>query len=368
MRSGGRRYHPGVRSDRRVALAVDDEVGRLEAYRIILQDDFEVLTAEDGAVALDIFRRRPVDLVLLDLLMPGLSGLAVLEQLKALDPGVPVIVVTGLDRARTALDAIRLGAADVVIKPFEPESLLALARAVADRAAPAGPVPAPLPGILIVGGDRGLRAALAVVLRRRGRVETVPTLTRAVAEVARWMPAIVIADLRALEMPPAAALAALRHRLAVTPFIALVSEPGPPPVSPPGAVTVVLRGPLDVRRLLDETAILLGEAPGAGSGSRIVAKIIERVSVEYPHAKVQRLADMIGVSSDYISRLFHHEVGMTVSDYVTRVRIEVAKYLFGETQEKSATIAEMVGLYDDSHLARVFRRYALGPPRSYRRA
>ena len=57
---------------------------------------------------------------------------------------------------------------------------------------------------------------------------------------------------------------------------------------------------------------------------------------------------------------------MTVKDYVTRVRLEAAKYLLRETTEKEDTVAEMVGLYDATYLARVFRRRGSGPPGSYR--
>ena len=96
-----------------------------EAMRLVLEPDFEIMEAADGAVALDLIRRDPPDLVLLDLNLPGLSGTEVLDAVKsdATTANVPVIVVTAAgDEERERLT--RLGADGYFTKPFSPLALI----------------------------------------------------------------------------------------------------------------------------------------------------------------------------------------------------------------------------------------------------
>jgi DNA-binding response OmpR family regulator/AraC-like DNA-binding protein len=368
-------------AERAAILAVDDDAAVRDAYRATLAGEFDLLLAEDGAAALALFGGRRVDLVLLDLLMPGLDGLAVLERLRAADAAVRVLVVTGLDRAQAALSAVRLGALDVVVKPFDPDGLVALVRATLAGAADGAPGSSggaprrdgafpgarpPLPRVLVVGGEPGWRAALAVLLRRRWRVETASTLARALAHLAGWRPDLVVADLRAIGCPPTAAVAALRHRLPSTPLLAIGDGPDHRRDTG-GAVTLVLPPPVDLVRLLDDAASLLPDpSPPARLGGP-VARLVEAVSAAYATSRVDALADAVGLSASHLGRLFREQVGLTVRDYLARVRIEVARELLRETEEKTAAIAEMVGFCDESHLARVFRRHDGRPPGAYRR-
>ena len=124
---------PNGRS-RPLVLAVDADAGVRSAFGLILEDSCEVLEAADAPGALDLLTRRPVDLVLLDVLMPGMGGLALLERLRAILPDVPVVLVTALDEARPAVAAMKLGAFDYLTKPFDPDELLtAVQRALAAR-------------------------------------------------------------------------------------------------------------------------------------------------------------------------------------------------------------------------------------------
>jgi len=103
---------------RSVVLAVDDDPRLLDAYQALLEARYEVLTAPDGRAALDILQTRTVDVVLLDMLMPGLSGLGVLDALRRLGIETNVIVVSAVNDSETALEALRLGACDYLTKPF----------------------------------------------------------------------------------------------------------------------------------------------------------------------------------------------------------------------------------------------------------
>jgi DNA-binding NtrC family response regulator len=123
----------GSRGLRPVILVVDDEPGLRESFRLILDEDFEVIDVADGPAALDVVRSAQVDLVLLDIRLPGMDGIEVLERIKALDEGVEVVLVTAVRTVRTAVAAMKLGAFDYLTKPFEEDELLSIVRRALDR-------------------------------------------------------------------------------------------------------------------------------------------------------------------------------------------------------------------------------------------
>jgi signal transduction histidine kinase len=100
-------------------LIVDDEMGVRESLRAILQSECEVLTASTGEQALDLIRRDPVEVMTLDLKMPGLGGIGVLERAKQLDPDLEVLIITGYGSLDTAVQGLRLRAYDYISKPFD---------------------------------------------------------------------------------------------------------------------------------------------------------------------------------------------------------------------------------------------------------
>lgn len=104
-------------------LVVDDESSILESFRMILKDTYRVLTANAGLKALEILRSETVHLVILDLIMPGMSGLEVLKEMSKVYPDIDVIVVTAVKTVKTAIEAMKLGASDYIIKPFDVEEI-----------------------------------------------------------------------------------------------------------------------------------------------------------------------------------------------------------------------------------------------------
>ena len=104
-------------------LIVDDELGSRESLRLIFKSDYEVRLAASAAEALALVARETVDVVLLDVILPGQSGVDVLRQLQASFPGLPVIMVSASTSIPPVVEAIRLGALDFVSKPFDVESL-----------------------------------------------------------------------------------------------------------------------------------------------------------------------------------------------------------------------------------------------------
>ncbi|HKA63190.1 MAG TPA: response regulator, partial [Methylomirabilota bacterium] len=113
-------------------LVVDDEAEIRSLLGAILQSNgYEAVTAEDGAAALQQVQREHPDVILLDLSMPRMGGLAALPEIKRLDPDVPVIICTAHADLATAVQAMKLGAYDYLTKPFDVDLLaLTVSRAV----------------------------------------------------------------------------------------------------------------------------------------------------------------------------------------------------------------------------------------------
>jgi len=109
-------------------LIIDDDKSLLESYTVLLEDEFQVFTAETGETGLDLLRHEDVHLVLLDIRLPGIDGIEVLRRIKAMDENVDVIMITAVKNVRVAVEAIKLGAYDYIVKPFEIDEVLSLLR------------------------------------------------------------------------------------------------------------------------------------------------------------------------------------------------------------------------------------------------
>jgi DNA-binding NtrC family response regulator len=107
-------------------LIVDDEVGPRESLRMILKPIYEIYTATNGDEALQVIQKENIDLVTLDLRMPGLSGIDVLREIKKIKADVEVIVITGYGTLTNAQEAIRYGAGDFISKPFNVADIIAI--------------------------------------------------------------------------------------------------------------------------------------------------------------------------------------------------------------------------------------------------
>jgi len=110
----------------RIALVVDDQEINRDVLGVILQDQFEILYAENGQEALDIMRAHADDLavVLLDLMMPVMNGFTVLERVREDERlrGIPIIVLTAEQSAKPR--ALQAGAADFITKPFDTSEVI----------------------------------------------------------------------------------------------------------------------------------------------------------------------------------------------------------------------------------------------------
>ena len=117
-------------------LVVEDERYVRESLREILREKgYEVVEAGAVAEAMALLARSPVDVVLTDFRLPGADGLEVVRQVQAVSPDVPVIVLTGQGTIASAVECLKAGASDYLLKPADPDALdVALERALASRA------------------------------------------------------------------------------------------------------------------------------------------------------------------------------------------------------------------------------------------
>ena len=116
-------------------LVCEDEPALRELIRVSLNDAYELAEADDGVECLEVARRVPPDLIVLDMMMPRLNGLEVLDALRSDEElaDTPVIVLTAQPAARE--DALRSGATRVMVKPFTPDDIsAAVAEVLSERA------------------------------------------------------------------------------------------------------------------------------------------------------------------------------------------------------------------------------------------
>ena len=106
-------------------LIVDDaEFLRVRISKMLTGDGFEVVEAENGARAVALYKETHPDMVLMDITMPEMDGLSALKAIRAFDAKAKVVMLTALGQESVVLEAIKSGARDFVVKPFERERVL----------------------------------------------------------------------------------------------------------------------------------------------------------------------------------------------------------------------------------------------------
>jgi len=111
--------------EKRTALVIDDERIVLDSVSKILKDEnFEVQVTQSGRQGLEWATQKDYDIVLTDLRMPDMGGMRVLRDVKRARPSLPVVMITGFGTVKSAVQAMKLGAAEYLEKPFSPDELI----------------------------------------------------------------------------------------------------------------------------------------------------------------------------------------------------------------------------------------------------
>jgi len=120
-------------SSKPTLLVVDDEEGPRMSLKVVFNDDFNILMAEDGPSAIDLAKTHKIDVAVLDIRMAGMSGIEVLERLRYLDPSIEAVMMTAFETTDTIRQALRLRACDYINKPFDIATMRAAVSGALER-------------------------------------------------------------------------------------------------------------------------------------------------------------------------------------------------------------------------------------------
>lgn len=212
---------------RMVLVADDDAAWRRATAEYLRQQGFEVVEASNGLEALrqvDVLRPAAV---VLDLMMPRLGGLDALKPIRAMNPAITVVVVTGVEDPELHRQALALGATRALLKPVAPAELLA---ALGSQARAQEPLPGPSAGpaaaghVLVVDDEAQTRAMLTELLTQQGyRVRSAADGAAAVRAVLNAAPDVVLLD---IAMPGLGGIEALTAIRAIAPEVKVIMVSG----------------------------------------------------------------------------------------------------------------------------------------------
>jgi len=110
---------------RRTLLIVDDDEGPRRSLEVVFRNVYHVLAASSGIEALELIKQHPIDVAILDIRMAGMTGIELLEKLKAADPSIEAMMLTGYETIETIRQALRFGACDYLSKPYDVDTIRA---------------------------------------------------------------------------------------------------------------------------------------------------------------------------------------------------------------------------------------------------
>jgi DNA-binding NtrC family response regulator len=114
-------------------LVVDDELSIRESFSLILENKYDLHQAASGEAAVKIAADQKIDLAYLDIRMPGMDGIETLKRIKELDPQIEIIMITAVNDVRKASEAVKLGARDYIVKPFDVNHVLKITEQILRR-------------------------------------------------------------------------------------------------------------------------------------------------------------------------------------------------------------------------------------------
>ena len=124
-----------MEKDVNILVVDDEEIVRESLCNWLQEDGYQAEAVEDGFKALDIIKKKPWNVLFVDLKMPGMDGLEVMRRAKALQPELPIVIITAYATVNTAVEAMKEGAYDYLVKPFNPEEISLIIRRLIEKQA-----------------------------------------------------------------------------------------------------------------------------------------------------------------------------------------------------------------------------------------
>lgn len=109
---------------KKTILICDDEEGIRESLRLIFERDYALIFASNGGEAIDLLKKNPADIVIMDIKMPRMDGIEAMRKLKEIKPAIKILVTSGYKSVETAKEAVNAGASDYMVKPFDRAEIL----------------------------------------------------------------------------------------------------------------------------------------------------------------------------------------------------------------------------------------------------
>jgi AraC-like DNA-binding protein len=192
----------------------------------------------------------------------------------------------------------------------------------------------------------------------------------------RFRPTGVVLNVKRSTTEAGRFLGALNAQLPACPVLVVCDDVylGGPPVWETLNIRGVLQPPVRFEGLVDRIGAVLppGDSVNGAPWPRLgesVGRTIDHLSRHYDQdLTVESIAEITDISPSHLAHLFRSEIGMSVRDYLTHIRVAIAKDLLAQTDEKLESVAARLGFADTSHLAHVFQRITGRPPSAYRRS
>ncbi|WP_378107390.1 response regulator [Cohnella cellulosilytica] len=372
-----------------------------------------VAEADSGGAALPLLEKTKPDIILTDIRMPGMDGLEMAQQAVRLLPEVEIVFLTGFDEFAYAQRALKIGSADYVLKPTNPDELMQVVRRVSDkvRKRRAGNQVERLlsqtrfrdSGTIVAG-----KLFYDLLMDSAGDKERElfrEILGEQAAGQGAYRVAILEPDRRSRGTEEEKRMAAAEDRLYETEFtfarvrdkLAVLLGEGAPQEEWPSLVAALASSLGDAglqaawsepRHSLDELSSAYEEAERklaaqAGAAPSPAARLTELPNIELLKSELrqtiryieehyqedislQEVAGSIPMSESNYSRLFKKQTGVSFVEYLTQLRMEKAKELLLRPDEKVYEIALAVGYQDSRYFSQIFRKYTGDTPSEYR--
>ncbi|MFD0674566.1 response regulator [Cohnella sp. GCM10027633] len=385
----------------KILIADDESVIREGVSRTILAQypSFEVHAAADASEAADIMEREPIDIVLTDILMPGLNGLEFMKVSRRKYPNVKWVVISAHSEFAYAQKAVQLGARDYLLKPIGKQRLAELIDTL--QAEVAREREATREGALLRNGLKFLREAVFQRLAAGldlGKVDLQPFSERhpsyylvmitldagtknvhlehfivenVLAELIDMrgdgfvisidrqslLGLVTLEDLDAIGTLLADLKSHLKHYLKI-PFQVLSSD----------RLTEIRDVPGVVAQFRQASALGKFETIESG-GDKAIEIALQYIQAHYAdELSLEKIASVVFLNPAYFSLLFKQKTGQGYKDYVTSLRLEQAKALLSGSELRLADIAERIGYNDVRHFTQMFRKKYDMTPTEFRNA